>query len=282
VVRTAICYFTGTGNTAVAAQALADSLPAEFKVELFNIELPAGTGGPPATIDHDMVGLGSPVHAFGTAVAFNRFVDRLGPGRGRSVFLFVTEGEDDGEPFARTARRLERRGWRVVGEFVYLMPANVGLVSEHGGVWDYSFLGWRGSCDSAGLLAACRTQAQADAAALAAGAARRHPRTARTRVLSVLANTGFRAGSRLAWLHLRAGAACTGCGRCEESCPTQSIRLVRGRPKFGPGCTVCTRCQQVCPVRAIGFSWPMSFLNSRVPYLAPGWSPPKHSPAQPV
>lgn len=280
--RTAICFFSGTGNTAFAARELAAALPTEYGVELFDIELPAGQGGPPVPLDHELIGLGAPVHSFDVPVAFDRFLRRLGPGNGRSVFLFVTEGEDIGEPFERAARLIEKRGYRVIGEFVYLLPGNVGLLSEQDGRLDYDFLGWRGQNDRAAMAAVCREQARADAAALVGGTPRRHRGSFRHRLLSRTAGPGFYLGCRLAWLQLRASAACTGCGLCERHCPTRSIQLERGRPRFRPGCTACTRCQQVCPARAIRFAWPMSFLNNRVRYMASGWTPPDHGPSQPV
>ncbi|OWV87735.1 ferredoxin-type protein NapF [Rhizobium sp. R635] len=45
-------------------------------------------------------------------------------------------------------------------------------------------------------------------------------------------------------------AACTGCGRCEERCPTKIIRLVDGLPSlaFMRGeCTFCGECAASCP-----------------------------------
>ncbi|ANM07742.1 ferredoxin-type protein NapF (plasmid) [Rhizobium phaseoli] len=45
-------------------------------------------------------------------------------------------------------------------------------------------------------------------------------------------------------------AACTGCGRCEERCPTNIIRLVDGSPSldFSRGeCTFCGECAASCP-----------------------------------
>jgi len=44
--------------------------------------------------------------------------------------------------------------------------------------------------------------------------------------------------------------ACTGCGRCEERCPTNIIRLTGGFPSldFMRGeCTFCGECKDACP-----------------------------------
>lgn len=46
-------------------------------------------------------------------------------------------------------------------------------------------------------------------------------------------------------------ADCTHCGICEDVCPADNIRLVKGRPAFQHHCEYCMACIQHCPVRAI-------------------------------
>lgn len=46
---------------------------------------------------------------------------------------------------------------------------------------------------------------------------------------------------------------CTGCGKCEKSCPLQNIRLQNGRPIWGDRCTHCMACICGCPQSAIEY-----------------------------
>ena len=51
----------------------------------------------------------------------------------------------------------------------------------------------------------------------------------------------------------RAGDACTGCGRCAKSCPTNNIQMKAGRPVWGGACTHCMACICYCPAAAIEY-----------------------------
>ncbi len=46
---------------------------------------------------------------------------------------------------------------------------------------------------------------------------------------------------------------CISCGRCEELCPLNNIRLVDGAPVYGENCTHCMACICACPTEAIEY-----------------------------
>ncbi|BBF42730.1 ferredoxin [Lachnospiraceae bacterium KM106-2] len=46
---------------------------------------------------------------------------------------------------------------------------------------------------------------------------------------------------------------CTGCGKCENLCPLNNIRLIDGRPIWGDDCTHCVACISGCPSEAIEY-----------------------------
>ncbi len=51
----------------------------------------------------------------------------------------------------------------------------------------------------------------------------------------------------------RAGAACTGCGKCARECPLHNISLPAGRPVWDSRCTHCMACICKCPEAAIEY-----------------------------
>ena len=51
----------------------------------------------------------------------------------------------------------------------------------------------------------------------------------------------------------RADGRCTSCGKCERLCPTNSVKLVDGRPVWGKGCTHCMACISYCPAEAVEY-----------------------------
>jgi Pyruvate/2-oxoacid:ferredoxin oxidoreductase delta subunit len=68
-----------------------------------------------------------------------------------------------------------------------------------------------------------------------------------------------------------ADGSCTSCGLCVKACPGSSIRLVRGRPRWGVHCMCCLGCFNTCPARAIQISIPrllMLLLVSAAPLPA--------------
>lgn len=51
----------------------------------------------------------------------------------------------------------------------------------------------------------------------------------------------------------RVKASCTGCGQCERLCPTNNIKMESGRPSWSTKCTHCMACINACPVKAIEY-----------------------------
>lgn len=46
---------------------------------------------------------------------------------------------------------------------------------------------------------------------------------------------------------------CTGCGKCEERCPLNNVKLINGKPVWGKDCTHCMACIAGCTAEAIEY-----------------------------
>jgi NAD-dependent dihydropyrimidine dehydrogenase PreA subunit/protein involved in ribonucleotide reduction len=46
---------------------------------------------------------------------------------------------------------------------------------------------------------------------------------------------------------------CVGCGKCEELCPLNNVKLKDGKPVYGENCTHCMACISACPTEAIEY-----------------------------
>jgi Pyruvate/2-oxoacid:ferredoxin oxidoreductase delta subunit len=53
-----------------------------------------------------------------------------------------------------------------------------------------------------------------------------------------------------------ADGKCISCGKCVKACPASTIRLSRGKPRWGWNCEGCQRCINACPKDAIQGSFP--------------------------
>lgn len=235
--RTAIRYFSGTGNTAWLVDRLKEALESRG--------IPVSTGligiDDDPRIDEGTLSLTLcfPVYALDAPPLVQRWVERIPPGDGRTAIVIRSPGD----PFfnggtTRTMRRLlERRGWRVTIERMIVMPPNVF---------------YRASDDLAALLlAAARRRIEQLADDIKdnrellekSGNAVHWSSHAFN---SLLARHGHRFGR-----DLRATAACTRCGLCVRECPAGTITMTDEGIRFGDRCQVCLRCMARCPARAI-------------------------------
>ncbi len=55
---------------------------------------------------------------------------------------------------------------------------------------------------------------------------------------------------------------CTGCGACQEVCPTEAIQIEDGKAVITIECTDCGACTRVCPEGAIKKQAPTALLPS--------------------
>ena len=64
---------------------------------------------------------------------------------------------------------------------------------------------------------------------------------------------------------------CNGCGICAQACPTNSITMVNGKPKWSKTCEQCMRCVHICPQESI-YQLP-SGTKGKNRYMEPDFKP---------
>ena len=73
-----------------------------------------------------------------------------------------------------------------------------------------------------------------------------------------------------------ASADCNDCRICEIQCPTNSIKIVNGRPFWSYTCESCMRCIGICPKKSIqtahSFIIPVMYLISFIPIIAAAYN----------
>ena len=65
--------------------------------------------------------------------------------------------------------------------------------------------------------------------------------------------------------------SCNGCGICAKACPTGSIKMVNGKPKWFKTCEQCMRCIHICPQESI-YQFPAS-TKGKNRYMEPEFKP---------
>ncbi len=174
-----------------------------------------------------------------------------GAAAGRKMAVFSVSG--GGEMWPNKGSRnscikaLERKGFQVVYDRMMCMPANVFIeYSDHLNIW---------------LINAIPGKASRIVDELLAGKEHR---------------THFGKGAVMDWVSrsernncgkfaqkFRITDACTGCGWCEQNCPTSNIKISEapGKPVFSDHCVFCTSCAYGCPAGAIKADGPFLLKN---------------------
>lgn len=239
--KKAIIYvFSGTGNTRIAGEMIAEALLKQgIDADIWEARRPFA--GVPDPNGYDIAGFGYPIHAFNTPQFFLRFVKTLPEVKpGMQAFIFKTSGE----PFCLNnasswplTRILRKKGFAPLPDTHLLMPYNI--------VFRYK--------DSLAKQMYLHTREMAGL--IAAKAADGKPEKPKFCPLTILLLYLFRLQWFGAWVNgpfIHADKMrCTGCGLCARSCPAKNISMREGRPHFSYHCTMCMRCVFYCPRDAV-------------------------------
>ena len=240
-----LVYFSGTGGTLRVVAGIEQAfLRCGLKVTKTFLD-----SKPHPLVEADLTVLVYPVYAAGAPLPVDEWIDAARPVHGAAAAVVSVSG--GGEVTPNTAcrvdviRRLTRKGYRVVGEDMFVMPANV-FVSYDDAL-------------SAILLKAAPVRAERFVNGILAGAGKRLRPHYIDRLFAKLFSIEKKK-SGLFGKKLKAGDDCTGCAWCASKCPRGNIEMKDGKPSFGARCVICLRCVYGCPAKAIRADVPKFFL----------------------
>ncbi|MDD5699542.1 MAG: EFR1 family ferrodoxin [Victivallaceae bacterium] len=235
--QTALYYFSGTGNTLMLARLLAQELG---DTEIVNI---AGCRDSATAPEADRVGILFPVYAFGLPRIVHNFVkNSLETAENTYVFSLANYGGGGG-PAA-----LKQLEWLLKGNRGKL-DAGFGLTMPS----NYLPFGGAESQERQNR----RFIAAAEKIKEIARIIEKRPENYFYRKSFVPGCIARRFNKYFCRSFAREAAKfyvnrnCTACGVCEQICPTQNVKLVDGRPRWGDNCEQCFACLQWCPAVAI-------------------------------
>lgn len=229
-------YFTGTGNTLLAARELQQTLAARgLQCSLHRIEKTD-----PAAVDPThILGLGFPIAGFTTYPLVWKFINALPRSDGAPAFAFATMGGMAFAAMGPLGRILKSKGYRLAGATQISMPANL----------------WSKKYDPVKTQRAIdKGLAHARRFATAIAEDKAHWRTFPLlgRLLHPLLTSKKMWSSTPDYVKLDRDK-CTKCALCVELCPADAIELNQ-EVRLNGKCQWCLRCVSYCPEQALYYS----------------------------
>ena len=264
-------YFTGTGNTARAADLIAGELRnAGFEVSLHFVSKNSFNTAPPA----DLHVFAFPIYATGMPQIMVDYLKQVARGGGARAAVVATMG-DIIEPRKDPARK----PLHIPGYEGHALLEAAGLAARRGydvfltDVFSYP-LNWTQAVSAPKPEVATILFNKGDSEAAAAGrkiaAGERSIRHfGRLNALwTVPFELLFRVFGRrgMAKLYV-ADEKCNRCGLCVSQCPVRAVKFARGRPRWGYNCESCQRCMNICPKQAIQTSWPRLIAETVLTFI---------------
>jgi ferredoxin/flavodoxin len=266
VMSTAVCYFSGTGNSLVVARGLAGELNADF------VSMPAAARRKTARIEAETVVIVFPAYMaqlFGVPLVVDEFIKRLEDLPAKVLYAVVTCGgyrSFNALPATRSlARTIRKRGGRIRAGYAVRLPMNT---------LDYSHIPIPINKDHDRMFSGCEADVRRISQAIAQ---RKRDGFLLIKVLlnmimtpmylalqgayygSLRKNAKEPRGSRMRYAELVpltdrsifADEKCDGCGICSKVCPVRNIAMGSGKPAWLHRCEMCLACVEWCPNRSI-------------------------------
>lgn len=240
-----IFYFTGTGNTYLAAKKIADTMIEKgCNVKLIDMaenEIPS--------IDFTKtIGFAFPVACWNTFPFVRRFIYNLPQAFGTEAFVFTTMGDSSLKTAANFASILEDKGYKIIATKGFLMPNNlIAIQKEENNLRkiEQSYL-----------------KMESFANDIVKGISKPEKTNFFFKfcfaITSFITNLWENPISQKIIKFKTAKDKCTKCMLCVKICPVKNIEM-KEYPVFGiTKCQICMRCISYCPENAI-----KSFLSPK-------------------
>lgn len=237
----AICYYSGSGNTALACRYLAARME-DIEFDLIDV-----TGDEAVDTDvYDVIGFAAFTDFFGPSQVFLDFVDRLPHQDGKLAFLLSTHGFISGKTLPAMESAVTARGFRIVAGHALHTPESYPPMIVRGRANEQAPNAREQSAFDTFISQVRRRLLDSQPGLSDAG------RQVRISFLNRLMPSRPRTSARKDMGEKFVDEAlCTECGICEKGCPYGAIRL-DPRPMFDKNrCYGCWSCYNHCPEQAI-------------------------------
>jgi ferredoxin/flavodoxin len=231
-----IYYFSGTGNSYMAAEKLGTKLKEECRI----IPVAGAMNSGEVLCCSDVAGFVFPLYYFGLPEMVERFLMGLVFRGDPYIFAVITRGKTRGRAVHDVKKILGRKGRSLNSAFYLTMPGN--YIPLYGGMKE-------------GKIAKNIRQAEKDLEGYANIISAREDHEEKegflTRSFARIMHKKWKEDFYKKDSLFTVDDSCTSCGICSSVCPVNNIEIVSGKPVWKHGCQQCMACIQFCPQQAI-------------------------------
>jgi ferredoxin len=232
-----IYYFSGTGNTFLAAQEIKNA----FLDNACKVKMNCMERSNPTEIDlNHTIGIGMTTAYFSTYHFVWDFINKLPNTNGTEIFLFTTMGGFSGGLLLPVKKTLLSKGYTPIGACEFVMPSNLNKKTV-----------------SQSELNEKSEKMKLKAKSFVAQLIDNKAKWSYNPILSFIFYSLYKLADppkrfRNMYKISVDTSKCIQCNVCYTSCPADNIRMYE-YPRFEDNCQMCMRCFSYCPVSAISF-----------------------------
>ncbi len=266
-----ILYFSGTGNTYLAANEIANILNQKGittsveSVEVFD---------PNRVKEYDCLFFGFPIYALRMPEFLNDYTEKISLPRKRGVFVFSTYGIYPGNAMKTVARKLQKRGFIPIGTGGAMLPGTDGLLfikkdsRTERKIKNKDYKTTRGirKLREKALKSVTKILSE-DISDKRFERVKRIPLSPVGIVLDILFQIIYRPMEKSFKKKFYADENCSHCKLCEMICPSHNITVTKTEVTFSNKCYLCLRCIHQCPEESIQIG---QFTKNSIRYRGPG------------
>ncbi len=241
MIRIAIIFFSGAGNTKAVAERIWQNMAERADADIFSVEsIPEDFSWE----DYSAAVIGTPTYHSWPAEPLMRFLGSAAPEGNIPAFLFTTCGMYPENCLRTLAKECRRKGIIPVAHASYRCAATDGILLTP---WMKC---WHGH--ERNLHDRIRSDTDEFLRRLTDGAEADMPRYKWYAPLNYPNKKMGKAVTVPIYLHRE---ICTGCGKCARNCPVSAIAMNGGSPEINKDrCINCYRCVHHCPALALSLS----------------------------
>ncbi|MCD6337553.1 MAG: EFR1 family ferrodoxin [Candidatus Marinimicrobia bacterium] len=256
-------YFTGTGNSWKVLETCNNIFNRKgHQSKILKIDLNE------EQINADLIGFAFPVHGFGIPRIARQYLSALKKfDEGQKVFFILTSADSNGSGLSSKNLEiiLKRKNGRLIYSDVIQMPNNwipfTNILTMEENL----------SIIQSGIERSKHIAQDILNNKIRIYDYRKQPwffKTISNFINIIFRNFGL---SRMKSM-FRVYDSCNGCGICAKACPTGSIKIVNGKPKWSKTCEQCMRCVHVCPRESI-YQTMGGHTKTKNRYIEPDFKP---------